>query len=1130
VFAADKAQAVTYTVTNTNDSGAGSLRQAMLNAQNDNDVSLIVFNIPGSGVRTITLLSGLPGIVDSFTIDGTTQPGYAGVPLIEINASNTTRGFYIDTCFGFTFYSVTIKGLIINRSSGDGIYINCAYTTTITGNYIGTDSSGTADLGNGGSGIFVATGASVIIGGAGSQRNLISGNNENGIHVASYYTSPMGGTLEDGNVQIYNNYIGTNAAGTADLGNSGHGIFVETGSAQIGGTSGNPFFFNLGNVISGNGGNGIYLHGSSPSTMQRNLIGTNAAGTAVLGNTANGIYIHREEAITSEHLIGSSTSASNGNTISGNGGGAANDGDGIKIENSSGVRIYGNEIGTNAAGTADLGNLRNGIEAINAVSTKIGLENAATKNTISGNNLNGILLNGAGVKEATIQNNYIGTNATGANLGNSRDGINVSNVSSATSGLHLIGGSASGAENTIAFNKNGHGINIASASTGNTIRYNTIHSNVGSGVNIASASNGNWIRHNSIYSNQSLGINLGGAGVTPNDTNDADAGANNLQNFPVLQRATPTRIIGTLNSAANQNFVIDFYRVDSCDASNHGQGRHFLTSFGATTAGNNADFNIAYSGLTVGQFVTATATDTGGNTSEFSQCLAVTADSGDFQFSSASYNATENSGVAVITVNRVGGSTGTISVNYATSNGTAAAGQDYTAANGTLTFANGETTKTFSVPIIDETKYEPEETFNVALSNPTGGALLLSPSSAVVTIADNDNPPTVSINDVSIEESNSGTTNFIFTVSLSEASSFNVSVNYATASGTATSNLDFSEAAGTLNFAAGEASKQVSVQVYGELTVELDETFFVNLSNPTNATIADGQGVGTILDDDNPGQLQFSAGIYTTNEDTSAVITVTRINGDAGTVTVDYATTTGGTASAGGDFTPVSGTLTFLDGETSKTFSVTIPDDQITEQTETVNLALSSPTGGATLGLSSALINITDNDGQEPVAIRGTVMYVITPANQSPKPVPGVIVSAGATSANSDASGDYLLDNLASGGNYTVSPSKTGNINGISPFDATLILRCIAAGTTNCTLTDNQKIAADTNGDNSLSPFDATIILRFIAAGVQTANTGQVGNWRFNPVSRSYTPLSGSQTNQNYDAILIGDVNGSWAP
>ena len=596
------------------------------------------------------------------------------------------------------------------------------------------------------------------------------------------------------------------------------------------------------------------------------------------------------------------------------------------------TKITGCFIETNSSGTTDLGNDVNGILIFNSANTEIGLAgNNTARNIIVRNDLNGIFLNGLDSDDNVIQNNFIGTIPAGTALGNFGDGILITG-----GGSNTIGGTTANAGNTIGLN-------------------------IGNGVNISSSfSSGNLIRHNLMYANDGLGINLGAIGVTPNDTNDADTGANNLQNFPVLQNANPTRIVGTLNSLANQIFTLDFYRTDSCDPSGNGEGRFYLASTNVTTVGNNAAFNFAFSGLTVGQIVTATATDANGNTSEFSQCRTVTPETGDFQLSAATFNFNENTGAATITVNRVGGTNSTITVDYATSNGTAIAGTDFTTISGTLTFLNGETSKTISVPIINDTMDEPNETFNVALSNPTGGALLLAPSSAIVTITDDDNPPTVSINDISLAEGNSGTTNFIFTISLSQPSGFNVSVNYATANGTATAGIDYASTGGTVNFssALAETSKTVTVAVTGELTVEINETFFVDLSNPTSATIADSQGVGTITDDDNPGRMQFSQSPYSGSEGSNVLITVTRTNGAAGTVSVDYATG-GGNAAPNVDYTPASATLMFNDGETSKNFPVAILSDLENEVLETFNIVLSNPIGGATLGaLSTTTVNI----------------------------------------------------------------------------------------------------------------------------------------------------------------------------
>lgn len=160
--------------------------------------------------------------------------------------------------------------------------------------------------------------------------------------------------------------------------------------------------------------------------------------------------------------------------------------------------------------------------------------------------------------------------------------------------------------------------------------------------------------------------------------------------------------------------------------------------------------------------------------------------------------------------------------------------------------------------------------------------------------------------------------------------------------------------------------------------------------------------------------------------------------------------------------------------------------------------------------------------------VSGTITYAITPATL----VSGVSVNAGGTSqisGTSNNSGFYQLAGLNAGGNYTITPSKAGNINGVTAFDAVLVLREVAAGGSGV-LNANQIIAADTDGSGTITSFDATQILRFVAAGLQNANTGQAGNWKFSPASRSYNSISNSFSNENYEAFLVGDVDGNWMP
>jgi hypothetical protein len=192
-----------------------------------------------------------------------------------------------------------------------------------------------------------------------------------------------------------------------------------------------------------------------------------------------------------------------------------------------------------------------------------------------------------------------------------------------------------------------------------------------------------------------------------------------------------------------------------------------------------------------------------------------------------------------------------VTVDYSTAPGTATSGVDYVPASGTLTFLPGETTKTITVLVNGDTLDEPDETLFVNLSNASNATISVSQGTG--TILDDDPAPAFSISNASVVEGNSGTVLITFTVTLNTASGKITTVDYSTADGTATAGVDYVANSGTLTFLPGETSKSVSFSVFGDLDVESDETFFVNLSNAGNATIANAQGVGTILNDDVPG-------------------------------------------------------------------------------------------------------------------------------------------------------------------------------------------------------------------------------------------------------------------------------------
>jgi uncharacterized protein (TIGR03437 family) len=324
----------------------------------------------------------------------------------------------------------------------------------------------------------------------------------------------------------------------------------------------------------------------------------------------------------------------------------------------------------------------------------------------------------------------------------------------------------------------------------------------------------------------------------------------------------------------------------------------------------------------------------------------------------------ESAANASFTVTLSTPSTLTVTVDYATSNGTATAGADYQSTSGTLTFAPGETTKSIPVPIINDTLDEPSETFFVNLSNASNGTILDNQGQG--TITDNDAAPTISINDTTVTEGDSGTTNATFNVTLSAASSFTITVNYATADGTATAGTDYQSTSGTLTFNPGQTTQTILVPVNGDTTFEQNETFFVNLSTPVNATILDNQGQGTITNDDaappTPTITINDVSVTEGNSGTKTVdFTVSLSTTSSQSITVDYATANG-TATAGSDYQSTSGTLTFNPGDTSKPVSVTINGDTLVEPDETFFVNLTNASANAIISDNQGQGTITNDD------------------------------------------------------------------------------------------------------------------------------------------------------------------------
>ncbi|MCP5144159.1 MAG: DUF4347 domain-containing protein [Gammaproteobacteria bacterium] len=554
-----------------------SLREAITAANNSPGPDTIIFNVPGV-TAVITVTSPLPSITDTLVIDGTTDPNFSDHPVIELRGAAAGAGAN-GLVLAIGSDGSTIRSLNIQFFDGNGIRI-LSSGNTLAGNYIGTDGQGSIPRANDGDGIVIDNAGGNLIGGAGAlDANIISGNGGNGISLT--------GVGAVGNV-IEGNIIGLDDSGDGVLGNGGNGIKVSNGPADnvIGTTNGN--------LISGNAGDGIRIENADATLIRTNHIGTDVTGTDSRGNAGSGVVITSGA---SNNMIGGIVPGE-GNLISGN----LTAGVQILQAGSNDNQILGNLIGTDHTGTAVIGNGNYGIVVDQgAANTIIGSANGSGGNLVAGASIAGIRLGAA--SGSVIQGNYIGTGQGGVEVLANGAGI----LLNGTATDNLLGGTGVGEGNLIAFN-NAAGVAISSATaTGNAIIGNRIHSNVG------------------------LGIDLGPSGVTTNDTEDLDSGANERLNFPV--------ITGLAQAGADLNITVDLdlpagtYRIEifenpiGIDSSQFGEGELLLGAFSLTTTGaagyERFTRTLTSVTATAPNTVTATATrDNGGgvyrSTSEIS--------------------------------------------------------------------------------------------------------------------------------------------------------------------------------------------------------------------------------------------------------------------------------------------------------------------------------------------------------------------------------------------------------------------------------------------------------------------------------------------------------------------------------
>lgn len=624
-------------VTNTKDSGSGSLRAAIYYAA-DHPGTTVSFQIPladpgfAGGVFTIRPTDFMTGPDNNTTIDATTQTAFTGDtnpagPEVVLSGQVSPATDQLSDGLIFADANCTVRGVAVQGFAKNGVLFTGAGSTgnKLCGCYVGTNAAGTTAVPNGLNGVEFRDGAhGNTVGGAGAgDGNVLSGNTDRGVLMVD------AGTMAN---TVRGNIIGLTATGGAALPNAdeGIGIFAGGGGNVIGPD----------NVISGNTRYGVIVVASTGTVIAGNKIGTDPAGALARGNGFAGIGLFNGAA---NSVIGPD------NVISGNG----NQGIAISEAGSDGTVVRGNRIGTNAAGTAAIANTFGGVAIFSgAKNSVIGGAVPGAGNVISGNGNSGVTISGAEIVGTIVAGNFIGTDASGgAALANNGSGVGIfggatgttigggpgaRNIISGNASVGvLIGGSGTDGNivvgNTIGLDRTAAlgignafgGIQVNGGALGNRIGgpgvgdSNIISANGGDGISIfTTATARTTISGNSIFDNAFRGIALYDS-------------SNESQAAPSLSSAVlgiGTAIQGTLASTPNATFRIEFFSVPTADGSGQGEGRTFLGSTNVTTSGaGSATINFT-SGVVVpaGELVAATATNAAGSTSNFSATRIVT--------------------------------------------------------------------------------------------------------------------------------------------------------------------------------------------------------------------------------------------------------------------------------------------------------------------------------------------------------------------------------------------------------------------------------------------------------------------------------------------------------------------------
>ncbi|MEL6939572.1 MAG: Calx-beta domain-containing protein, partial [Cyanobacteria bacterium J06598_1] len=340
---------------------------------------------------------------------------------------------------------------------------------------------------------------------------------------------------------------------------------------------------------------------------------------------------------------------------------------------------------------------------------------------------------------------------------------------------------------------------------------------------------------------------------------------------------------------------------------------------------------------------------------------------GRFSLGAASYEISESNSAAVpITIERTEGSQGEVSVTVQLTDGSAIAPDDYSSTPITVTFADGETTKTVTVPIVNDSLTEPVETLSIALTGLTNGATLGLQSTAEVTILDDDAAGRLSFEAATFEVNEDGTGNRQISIVRTNGTIGEVSATIQLTDGTATAPDDYSNTPLTVTFADGESVQNIVIPVIDDLETEGNETISLSLVDAQGGAVLGDQSTATvtIADSDLPGELNFSAPTYELQENGSgtAQVTVARTGGTTGAISA-IVELTDGTALSPSDYNNTPITVNFADGEASQKITIPIIDDNINEENETVTLSLTNPSSGVLLGTQAAAeLTIIDDE------------------------------------------------------------------------------------------------------------------------------------------------------------------------